>query len=70
MEQLTVYLDQQKMAKYGIGSFTILNSLAMQGLTTYSGSVEDGSATAPIHINDAYNSELDVANQIVYSCHY
>ena len=67
MEQLTVYLDQQKLAKYGIGSFTILNSLAMQGLTTYSGSVEDGSATAPIHINDAYNSELDVANQIVYS---
>ncbi len=67
MEQLTVYFDQQKLAKYGIGSFTILNSLAMQGLTTYSGSVEDGSATAPIHINDAYNSELDVANQIVYS---
>lgn len=67
MEQLTVYLDQQKLAKYGIGSFTILNSLAMQGLTTYSGLVEDGSATAPIHINDAYNSELDVANQIVYS---
>ena len=67
MEQLTVYLDQQKLAKYGIGSFTILNSLAMQGLTTYSGSVKDGSATAPIHINDAYNSELDVANQIVYS---
>lgn len=67
LEQLTVYLDQQKLAKYGIGSFTILNSLAMQGLTTYSGSVEDGSATAPIHINDAYNSELDVANQIVYS---
>ena len=67
MEQLTVYLDQQKLAKYGIGSFTILNSLAMQGLTTYSGSVEDGSTTAPIHINDAYNSELDVANQIVYS---
>lgn len=67
MEQLTVYLDQQKLAKYGIGSFTILNSLAMQGLTTYSGSVEDGSATAPIHINDAYNSELDVANLIVYS---
>lgn len=67
MEQLTVYLDQQKLAKYGIGSFSILNSLAMQGLTTYSGSVEDGSAIAPIHINDAYNSELDVANQIVYS---
>ena len=67
MEQLTVYLDQQKMAKYGLGSFTILNSLAMQGLTTYSGSVEDASTVAPIHIRDSYNSELDVANQIIYS---
>ena len=68
MEQLSVYLDQQKMAKYGIGSFTILNSLALQGLTTYSGKVEDGRGiVSPIHINDPYNSELDVANQIVYS---
>ncbi len=67
MEQLSVYLDQQKMAKYGIGSFTILNSLAMQGLTTYSGSVENATTIAPIHISGSYNSELDVANQIVYS---
>lgn len=67
MEQLSVYLDQQKMAKYGIGSFTILNSLAMQGLTTYSGRLENDGVIAPIHINDSYNSELDVANQIVYS---
>lgn len=67
MEQLTVYLDQQKMAKYGLGSFTVLNSLTMQGLTTYSGTVEDGSTVAPIHIRDSFNSELDVANQIVYS---
>ena len=67
MELLTVYLDQKKMAKYGLGSFTILNSLSMQGLTTYSGSVADGSTVAPIHIRDSYNSELDVANQIVYS---
>ena len=67
MEQLSVYLDQQKMAKYGIGSFKILNSLVMQGLTTYSGSVENATTVAPIHISDPYNSELDVANQIVYS---
>lgn len=66
-EQLTIELDQQKMAKYGIGSFTILNSLAMQGLTTYSGSVTQGGVVAPIHISDAYSTEADVANQIVYS---
>ena len=67
MEQLSVYLDQKRMAKYGIGAFTILNSLAMQGLTTYSGQVDGGDVAAPIHIADSYNTELDVANQIVYS---
>ena len=67
MEQISVYLDQDKLAKYGIGSFTILNSLAMQGLTTYSGSVQDADYKMPIHINDSYNTELDVQNQIVYS---
>lgn len=67
MEQITVYLDQKRMAKYGIGAFTILNSLAMQGLTTYSGKVDNGTIEAPIHIADSYNTQLDVENQIVYS---
>lgn len=67
MEQLSVYLDQKRMAKYGIGAFTILNSLAMQGLTTYSGKVDNGITEASIHIADSYNTQLDVENQIVYS---
>lgn len=66
-EQVTIYLDQNKMAKYGIGPYKILNDFALQGFTTLSGTVEDSQSVAPIHISDSYNCERDVAEQIVYS---
>lgn len=66
-EQISIYLDQNKLSKYGIGPFKILNELALQGFTTISGSLDMGSLTLPIHITDSYNNERDVAEQIVYS---
>lgn len=66
-EQICIYLDQNKLAKYGIGPFAILNRLAMQGITTMSGSIDMGNISLPIHVADSYNNERDVAEQIVYS---
>lgn len=66
-EQVTVYLDQNRMAKYGIGPYKLLGDLSMQGFTTLSGSIEDGRLIAPVHIGDSYDCERDVAQQIVYS---
>lgn len=66
-EQVAIYLDQNKMAKYGIGPYKLLNDLFLQGFTTLSGTVENPSLTVPIHITGSYNSERDVAEQIVYS---
>lgn len=66
-EQISIYLDQNKLSKYGIGPFKILNELALQGFTTISGSLDMGNLTLPIHITDSYNNERDVAEQIVYS---
>lgn len=65
-EQVAVYLDQNKLAKYGIGPYTILNDLGLQGFTTLSGSVDNGEQVMPIHIADSYSTERDVAEQIVY----
>lgn len=66
-EQISIFLDQNKLAKYGIGPFSILNRLAMQGITTLSGSIDVGNISLPIHVADSYNNERDVAEQIVYS---
>lgn len=66
-EQISIYLDQNKLAKYGTGPFKILNQLALQGFTTVSGSLDAGNLCLPIHVDDSYNNERDVAEQIVYS---
>ena len=66
-EQISICLDQNKLAKYGIGPYKILNDLALQGFTTVSGNLEMGNLNLPIHITDSYNNERDVAEQIVYS---
>ena len=65
-EQVTVYLDQNKLAKYGIGPYTLLNDLSLQGFTTLSGQVDNGNIVTPIHIRDSYSTDRDVAEQIVY----
>ena len=65
-EQVTVYLDQDKLSQYGIGPYTLINNLGLQGLTAPSGTVDNGRTLSPIHIQDSYCSERDVAQQIVY----
>lgn len=65
-EQISIYLDQNKLAKYGIGPYTLLNDLALQGFTTLSGKIDTDSQTLPIHITDSYNTERDIAEQIVF----
>ena len=66
-EQVSVYLDQNKLAKYGIGPTIIMNALSAQGFTTVSGTVENGKNAAPVYVSDTYSSEQDIARQIIYS---
>lgn len=66
-EQVTIYLDQNKLSQYAIGPLTIMNVLSSQGFTTMSGTVEDGNNVAPVYIKDSYNCERDISQQIVYS---
>ena len=65
-EQVTVYLDQDKLSQYGLGPYTLINDLGLQGLTIPSGTVDNGQTLSPIHIKDSYCSERDVAQQIVF----
>jgi multidrug efflux pump len=66
-EQIDVYLDQNKMSQYGIGSYSLLAQLFSQGFKTVSGTIINSHLNAPIHIKNTYNNEGDVAQQIVYS---
>lgn len=66
-EQISIYVDQDKLASYAINSSMLAANLFTQGFTTVSGSVDNSKFVSPIHIASTYNCEYDVAEQVVYS---
>jgi multidrug efflux pump subunit AcrB len=66
-EQITIYVDNEKLSAYGIGSKTLTTNLLTQGLTTISGSLETEQGISPIHIAETYRTEQEIAGQIIYS---
>ncbi len=66
-EQITLYVDRQRLQAYGIGQQMLFSRLQSQGLTTMSGSINDKDQQIPIHIENTENSEEAIANQIIFS---
>ena len=66
-EQISVYIDRERLAAYGIGEKVISAALALQGLTPLGGTVSNASTETPIHIAPALAGEREVAEQIVWS---
>ncbi len=66
-EEINVYLDNAKLARYGIRPLTLAAAIVPQSTTGYSGELDDGKLVRPVHIPANYKSENDLAEQIVYS---
>ena len=66
-EQISLYIDRQRLQAYGIGQQMLFSRLQSQGLTTISGSINDDDQQIPIHIENTENSEEEIANQIIFS---
>ena len=66
-EQISLYVDRQRLQAYGIGQQMLFSRLQAQGVTTMSGSIRDDDQQIPIHVEATENSEEEVANQIIYT---
>ena len=66
-EQISLYIDRQRLQAYGIGQQMLFSRLQAQGITTMSGSISDDDQQIPIHIEAKENSEEEIANQIIFS---
>lgn len=66
-EQISLYIDRQKMQAYGIGQQMLFSRLQAQGVTTMSGSINDDDQQIPIHVEATERSEEEIANQIIFS---
>ena len=66
-QQISLYIDRQRLQAYGIGQQMLFSRLQAQGITTLSGSINDDDQQVPIHVESQENSEEEVANQIIFS---
>lgn len=66
-EQISLYVDRQRLQAYGIGQQLLFSRLQAQGITTMSGSISDGDQQIPIHVEATENTEDEIANQIIFS---
>ncbi len=66
-EQITLYIDRQRLQAYGVGQQMLFTRLQSQGITTSSGSISDADQQIPIHIEPTENSVEEIANQIIFS---
>ncbi|MBQ6965174.1 MAG: efflux RND transporter permease subunit [Bacteroidaceae bacterium] len=66
-EQLTIYIDQQRLAAYGIGRMAMIQALQSAGMTTTSGSISGTQKDIPIHVKPTLASEQEIENQIIYT---
>jgi len=66
-EQITIYIDQQRLSAYGIGRMALMSALQSAGMTTMSGSISGNQKDVPIHIKNNLTNEADIENLIIYS---
>ena len=66
-EQISLYVDRQRLQAYGIGQQMLFAHLQAQGITTMSGSISDQDQQIPIHVEPTENTVEEIANQIIFS---
>lgn len=66
-EQISIYVDRERLSAYGIGQMQLMQALSNAGLTTMSGSITNWQKNIPIHIKPLTNCEQEIENIVVFS---
>ena len=66
-EQIAVYVDNDRLAKYGLTDQSLALVLFQKGFTTSGGRVKSDNYIQPIYVEKSLNTVYNVEQQIVYS---
>lgn len=66
-EQLSIYVDKEKVASYSINLYSLYQTLLTKGMIGPSGVIDNDQMVVPIHIARPFSSERDLEEQIIYS---
>jgi multidrug efflux pump subunit AcrB len=65
-EQITLYVDNEKLAAYGIGPKILMANLLAQGFTAAGSTLENDRMAVPIHIAESFRTEQEIADRIIF----
>ena len=66
-EQISVYLDNERLSKYGLSEQTLAATLFSKGFATSGGRIRSDKQEQPVYVARSLNTVYDVQQQIVYS---
>ena len=66
-ENIFVNVRPELLNEYNIKSLSLLGSYQANGMVSYAGKLDDGTTVMPVHFPPNFESEKDLAEQIVYS---
>lgn len=66
-EQISVYLDNNRLSQYGLSDQTLALTLMQKGFATSSGRLKTDGQVTPVYVSRSLNTVYDVQQQIVYS---
>ncbi len=66
-EQISIYVDNNKLINYGITSGSLMQALQKEGAINQAGSLNGDVIDRPIHLTSFFKSEADLADQIIQS---
>ncbi len=66
-EKIFVNVRPEMLNEYNIKSLSLLGSYQANGMVSYAGKLDDGRCVMPVHFPANFESEKDLAEQIVYS---
>ena len=66
-EQISVYLDNDRLSQYGLNDQTLALTLMQKGFATTGGRLKTGEQITPVYVAKSLNTVYDVQQQIVYT---
>lgn len=66
-EQISIYIDPERLSQYGLGEKTLSLALMQKGFATTGGQVNAEGYTCPIFVAKSLNTLYDVQQQIIYT---
>ena len=66
-DQISIYLDNDKLSQYGLGYKSVVAFLSGQGLVNIAGTLRDGEYNHPIYVESGVNTLESVRETIVFS---